>query len=212
MVSGGQPLHVVWWLVSRASGILALGLVSTSVLLGLAMASRTARRPPVRRVVSRLHEHVALVAVAAIALHGLALLGDNWLQPGLAGISVPFALHYRPLYTGIGIISGYAILLLGPSFYLRRRIGPKRWRRLHPILIVAWVLAAVHTLGSGSDAGQVWLRLVVLAPLPGIAYLGVVRLAGRNNRPHAVRAETGARPVGPAPALSTRSAGDEAVA
>lgn len=212
MVNGGQPLHVVWWLVSRASGILALVLVSASVLLGLAMASRTVRRPPVRRVVSRLHEHIALVAVAAIALHGLALLGDGWLKPGLRGISVPFALSYRPLYTGIGIIGGYAIMLLGPSFYLRRRIGPKRWRRLHPMLILAWVLAAVHTLGAGSDEGQIWLRAIVLAPIPAIAYLGVVRLATRKSRPHAVGAGAPRRAAAHSPALSVASEREEAVA
>ena len=34
------PLQYLWWLVSDASGIVALVLVSASVLLGLAMASK----------------------------------------------------------------------------------------------------------------------------------------------------------------------------
>lgn len=185
-MSRGQPLQLLPWLVSRASGIVALVLVSLGVVLGLAMASRTVHRPAARRVISRLHEHIALVALAAIALHGVALLGDRWLKPGLLGISVPFALAYRPTYTGIGILAGYIVMLLGPSFYLRRRIGVRRWRRIHPVLIVAWLLAAAHSLGAGSDSGQTWLRLIVLAPLPAVAYLAVARLAGRNARPHAV--------------------------
>src|SRR5581483_11686966 len=121
----------MWWLVSRASGIVALALVSLSVVIGLAMATKVIRRPGLKRACVRLHEHVALIALLAIAVHGLALLGDRWLRPGLRGIAVPFAISYRPQFTGLGIIAGYLALLLGPSFYVRRRIGARRWRQLH---------------------------------------------------------------------------------
>lgn len=172
----GQPLAYLWWLVSRASGVVALVAISLSVMLGLAMASRVLRRPGLKRAAARLHEHVALVALLAIGAHGLALLGDGWLKPGWKGIAVPFALSYRPQFTGAGIIAGYVALLLGPSFYLRRRIGARRWRRLHSLIAVAWVLSVVHTLGSGSDAGQLWLRAVVAVPGIPIVYLLTLRL------------------------------------
>lgn len=176
MKPGTEPINYVWWLVSRASGIVALVLVSASVLMGLAMATRVIRRPRLRRAVSRLHEHVALTALFAIGAHGLSLLGDTWLRPGWRGIAVPFALGYRPQFTGLGIIAGYLAALLGPSFYLRRRIGARRWRRLHTSILLAWVLAAVHTLGSGSDAHQPWLQALVVAPSIPIVYLLVLRL------------------------------------
>ncbi len=56
--------------MSRASGIVALGLVTLAVLLGLTMATKLLRRPG-RRTLVRLHEHVALVGLGAIAVHGL---------------------------------------------------------------------------------------------------------------------------------------------
>jgi sulfoxide reductase heme-binding subunit YedZ len=156
--------------------VVALILISVSVLLGLAMAAKMVRRPGVKRSMVRLHEHVALAALLAIAAHGLALLGDAWLRPGLRGIAVPFAMSYRPTFTGLGIIGGYLAFLLGPSFYLRRRIGARRWRALHRGTIAIWLLSAVHTLGAGSDAHTVWLRVVVLVPLAPIVYLLVLRL------------------------------------
>ncbi len=171
-----QPIHVLWWLISRASGIVALVLISLSVLMGLAMATKVLRGPGLKRAVARLHEHVALVALLAIAVHGLALLGDKWLKPGWRGIAIPFALHYRPEFTGVGIIAGYAALLLGPSFYLRRRIGARRWRKLHRATVAVWVLAVVHTIGAGSDGATLWLRCIVLAPGIPIVYLLVLRL------------------------------------
>ncbi len=174
----GHPLQYVWWLVSDASGIVALALVSLSVSLGLAMAARVLQRPGLKRGAARLHEHIALASLFAIAAHGLALLGDHWLKPGWRGITVPFALSYRPGFTGIGIVAGYLAVLLGPSFYLRRWIGVRRWRKLHRATGLVWALSVVHALGAGSDAARPWLRAVVLIPVAPIAYLLVVRTLG----------------------------------
>lgn len=192
------PLHDLWWLVSRAAGVTALLLVTAAVLLGLAMATRTLRRPALRRVAMRLHEDIAVVSLVALAVHGLALLGDAWLKPGLAGITIPFAISYRPIPTGIGILGGYLMLLLGPSFYLRRRLGAKRWRSLHRLTPAVWLMAAVHALTAGTDGTTQWLRLVVLAPLPALAYLLIVRLLSGSGRAAAGadRTAAAARPGG----------------
>jgi sulfoxide reductase heme-binding subunit YedZ len=177
-MTAADPTHYLWWLISRASGIVAVTLISTSVLLGLAMAARVlpARR---KRGDVVLHEHLAIVALVAIAVHGGTLLGDGWLHPGLAGITIPFALPYRPPFTAAGIIAGYLAVLLGPTFYVRRRIGARAWRRLHRVTPLIWILAVVHTLGSGSDAASVWLRCVVLLPLSPMVYLLAIRTFGR---------------------------------
>jgi methionine sulfoxide reductase heme-binding subunit len=193
-----EPLHYLWWLISRASGVVALALVSLSVLMGLSMAARAIPRPGWKRTVARLHEHVALTALAAVGLHGVSLLGDAWLKPGLGGIAIPFALHYRPEYTGAGIIAGYLMMVVGPSFYLRRRIGAARWRKLHRVSGAIWVLSAVHTLGAGSDGTALWLRAVVLAPVAPIAYLLVPRLA--RERPAGARRSTRRAPSATMPA------------
>jgi len=175
-MSAKDPSAYIWWLVSRASGIVALGLVTAAVLVGLTLAGRVLRRPGLNRTLMRLHEHLALVGLGAIAVHGLALLGDPWLHPGARGLAIPFAMSYRPLFTGLGIIAGYLAAVLGLSFYLRRRIGVKLWRRLHRATLLVWVLGVVHTLGGGSDAATSWLRSFVLLPAIPIAYLFVLRI------------------------------------
>src|SRR5664280_2680570 len=120
-----QPLDYGWWLASRASGTVALVLVTASVLIGLSMASGLLKRPGLKRRLVAFHEHTALVAMVLIAVHGITLLGDRTQNPGPIGILVPFATPYRPVYTGLGIIGGYLIAALGLSFYVRRRIGGK---------------------------------------------------------------------------------------
>jgi methionine sulfoxide reductase heme-binding subunit len=184
-----DPSVYIWWLVSRASGILALGLISLSVLIGLTMATKILRRPGMGRKLVRLHEHVALVGMVAIAVHGLALLGDPWLHPGVKGLTVPFAMSYRPLFTGLGLIGGYLAALLGLSFYARRRIGVRLWRKLHRATVLVWVLGIVHTIGAGSDASTLWLRAYMLLTGVPIVYLTVLRvLQSRKPSPQRVRA------------------------
>ena len=207
MKASAEPLNYVWWLAGRASGVVALVLISLSVVMGLAMAAKAIRRPGLKRAVAKLHEHVALTALGAIAIHGLTLLEDPWLKPGWRGIAVPFAITYRPVFTGLGIIAAYAAVLLGPSFYLRRHIGVRRWRKLHTLLVLAWLLAGVHTLGAGSDGRKLWLEAVVAAPVVPIVYLLVLRILKPETRAVKRDAPRGAArygPMEPAAAVSDR--------
>jgi methionine sulfoxide reductase heme-binding subunit len=177
-----DPTQYLWWLVSRASGVVALGLVTLSVLIGLTMASKLLRRPGLGKRLVKLHEHTALAGLIVIGVHGVTLLGDKWLHPGVRGIVVPFAMGYRPLFTGLGIIAGYVAALLGLSFYLRRRIGTRLWRRLHRATVLVYALGVVHALGSGTDAVSTWLRVPILASAVPVVALFVARVIPRRRR------------------------------
>jgi methionine sulfoxide reductase heme-binding subunit len=202
-----DPTPYLPWLVGRASGIVALALVTIAVLLGLTMSTKLLRRPGIGRTLMRLHEHVALVGLGAIGVHGLALLADPWLRPGVRGIAIPFAMSYKPAFTGLGIIAGYLAALLGLSFYARRRIGVKLWRKLHRATVLVWVLGVVHTLGAGSDAATQWLRAFALLPAVPIVYLLARRMLP-GSKPSARRLPTPAAPSdrAPAPASERRAA------
>jgi sulfoxide reductase heme-binding subunit YedZ len=166
----------VWWLASRASGVVALGLVTISVVLGLMMAGKLSRRPGIGRTLSAIHEQTALTGLVAIAAHGLTLLGDPWLNPGPAGISIPFVMAYKTLWVGLGISAGWLAALLGLSFYIRRRIGPRLWRRAHKATVLVYVLGVAHTLGAGTDAASPWLFFPVVASIPLVAGLFAARV------------------------------------
>jgi methionine sulfoxide reductase heme-binding subunit len=178
-MTGPDPLHYGWWLASRASGIVALGLVTLSVGLGLTMAGRIWRRRGLAKRLRTLHEHAALIGLGAIGVHGLTLLGDRWLHAQPVNLLVPFTLGYRPLLTGLGVIAGELAALLGLSFYVRRRIGSRAWRRAHRLTVLVWALGVVHALGAGTDAHTLWLRAVVLITSVPIVALFARRVATR---------------------------------
>jgi sulfoxide reductase heme-binding subunit YedZ len=178
-VSARSPVEHGWWLVSRASGVVAMVLLSLTVVIGLALAAKVFRRRGAARQLLGAHEQIALAALAATAVHGVTLLGDPWLRPGLAGIAIPFAIGYRPAFTGLGILGGYLAAALGLSFYLRRRIGPRLWRRVHRLTVVVWGLAMVHVVGAGTDVSSPWLRAMLLAIAAPVVVLAARRALPR---------------------------------
>jgi sulfoxide reductase heme-binding subunit YedZ len=167
----------LFWITSRAAGCAALLLASASVAVGLMISSK--RRSDYKRDLRAIHEALSLTALAMLALHGVSLLGDAFLRPGLAGIAIPFVSVYRPLWTGLGIVAGYGLAALGLTYYARDRIGSGRWRRLHRLIAVFWLLAIGHTLGAGTDAAQLWFLAINIAVLLPAALLLVLRWLGR---------------------------------
>jgi len=169
-----------WWIVSRSSAMVAFVLVTISVFLGLTMAGKPLRDPGFTKAVRAVHEQTALAALVAIGVHIVAVLADPWLQPGVAGVAIPFVLGLNRFWNGIGVIAAYLAFLLGLSFYLRRHIGAKRWRIAHRATIAVYVLGLFHALGAGTDTGSLPFLLFAAVTAVPIAILFVYRLgAGR---------------------------------
>jgi sulfoxide reductase heme-binding subunit YedZ len=162
----------LYWITSRAAGIVALVLSSVSVCVGLLMGGRVlkARRPDLRVA----HEALSLATLAALVVHGLTLIGDQFLHPSLGDVAVPFLSGYKTFWTSLGIVAFWAMLVLGLSYYARGRIGVQRWRKLHRFTALAWLFGLAHSLGEGTDAGQTWfLVMIAIVAVPALALLFV---------------------------------------
>jgi sulfoxide reductase heme-binding subunit YedZ len=177
-----DPGQHVWWLASRSFGVVAMVLVSLSVAVGLALSGRLRRGPGVAARVKTLHESLALSGLLAIVLHGLLLLPDPYLHPGLVGITVPFALATRPLWTAVGIVAGWLAAIVTLSFYVRGLIGVAAWRWLHRWTLAVYVLGLAHTLGSGTDAGTTWLLAMLAGSAVPVLVAGAHRVLTRDRR------------------------------
>ncbi|MGH3438916.1 MAG: DUF5134 domain-containing protein, partial [Sciscionella sp.] len=68
----------------------------------------------------------------------------------------------------LGIFALYLAVLVGPTYYFRRKIGPVRWRFLHRLALIVYVLSVWHTLLLGLDFSYYpWVRpLTWLAQIP----------------------------------------------
>ena len=165
-----------FWITSRAAGTLALLFSSVAVAVGLTVGRKLLKgRGPDLRVA---HEALSLATIVALVVHAVALLGDSFLHPSLADIAIPFVSSYMTVWTTMGIVAGWLMIILGLSFYARGRIGQQRWRKLHRFTALAWVLGLAHSLGEGTDAGQAWFLVATgVVALPAAALL-IARLSG----------------------------------
>jgi sulfoxide reductase heme-binding subunit YedZ len=174
----------LFWITSRAAGTTALLLSSLAVGLGLAMTIKLARgKGPDLRVS---HEALSLATMVAIAIHALSLLGDKFLKPSLADVTVPFVSSYKEPWMSMGILAGWAMVILGLSYYARRQIGQNRWRALHRFTSLAWLAGIVHSLGEGSDAGVTWFVVLLGVTALPAATLLAYRWTSTTDEPQAV--------------------------
>lgn len=173
----------LFWITSRAAGTAALLLSSAAVCIGLLMGGRFVKRRGYDLRVT--HEALSLATMAAIAVHGLSLIGDHFLHPSLLDVTVPFVSGYRTFWTSMGIVAGWSLIALGLSYYVRDKVGVQRWRRLHRFTALAWILGLAHSLGEGTDAGTAWfLVMTAIAVLPPLVLL-LVRTAAGSRRQRA---------------------------
>jgi hypothetical protein len=190
----------VAWLVARAAGLVAFGILTLSTWLGLGMSTRLLG-PRYQARLLGWHRTLAWTGLAAVGLHVGALLLDPMMGFGLGSVLVPFASHWRPAAVAAGVVTGWLMLMLVVSFRMRKWIGQRGWRRLHYASFGAFVLALVHALTSGTDLAGVGGPILAVVAGGPVLWLVLVRILSPARRPPARRPA----PVGAAAAQSSPS-------
>jgi sulfoxide reductase heme-binding subunit YedZ len=158
-----------FWLLARASGIAAYGLLTLSVVAGLVVKSKpfgTAIRQP---SAVDAHRFLALLGLAFVALHGVVLVLDETVEISPAALVVPGLAPYRPIWTALGVLAGNLMLLVYVSFALRKRIGQRNWRRLHWATYGIFAAATAHGLMAGTDSAAPWAQALYLGAVGAVA-------------------------------------------
>jgi methionine sulfoxide reductase heme-binding subunit len=164
------------WTVARAGGFLAYILLTASVVVGLVLSLGWRSRVWTRFVTTETHRFFTLVGLVFVGIHGAALLLDPFIGFGPLEIVLPGLSHYRPLWVALGIVGGYLAVAIWASEYARPRIGYRWWRRFHVLAFVAWMLATVHGIGTGTDTRTPWALAIYGTSLALVVGLLVVRL------------------------------------
>ena len=172
----GAGLDHAVWLGARSAGLVAYALATCSVLFGLVTATWTRDRNPGRAIVYDTHRALSLLTVLVVAGHVLLLAFDRYTQFGPTDLLVPFTSWYRPVWTGLGVLAAYVLLVVYASFYVRSRIGYKTWRTLHYATFAVFVMATAHGLRAGSDSGTLWARGLYTAAVFAVAWVVAYRL------------------------------------
>ena len=146
-----------FWYASRATGIVALLLLTAVLVLGI-LVNRQGRLPGLPRfAVTSLHRNLSLLSVAFIATHVLTAVLDTYVSiPATAGV-VPFVSGYERFWLGLGAISFDLMLAMIVTSLLRGRLNRVLWRAIHLLAYLSWPVAFAHSIGSSKDLQHGWL-------------------------------------------------------
>lgn len=180
-----------WWpfLMGDALGVAALIWSYLAVLAGLAFTTRSPRWLPLgRRRINDLHRQLSLTTLVLIAGHVLFVaVGsmNNAMTARVVDVGsalIPFDTTWNRWPYAFGIVAFYLSLVLGPTYYLRHRLGARAWKVAHRMTLVVYVLGVVHTMEfdhfsyDGPYRLGLWVAQIPLAAL--LAY----RIASPANR------------------------------
>jgi len=180
--SGQEPK--AFWYLSRSSGFVAYLLLWLSMAFGLGITNRMAKLWPGGPAAFDLHQHVSLLGIAFSLFHGLILLGDKFINTTLVGVVLPFAMEtYRPIWVGLGQTSLYLSLLVTLTFYARKKLGGQRWRTIHLLSYVAFLLVMAHGLFSGTDTTSPWAIWMYAPTGVSVLFLTVYRVLAASLKP-----------------------------
>jgi methionine sulfoxide reductase heme-binding subunit len=104
--------------------------------------------------------NAALLALVFLAIHIVTVLLDTYVTIRLVDVVLPFGAGYRPLWVGLGAIAFDLMLAVVVTSMLRRHLGHRAWRATHWLAYACWPVALLHGLGTGSDVGTTWMRVV----------------------------------------------------
>ena len=152
-----------YWYLARATGIVSLLLLTTSVVLGVLGPLRftvPGRWP--RFAIDTLHRDVSLLVIAVLVIHIVTSVLDGFAPINLLDAVLPFRSTYRPLWMGLGASSFDFLLALVVTSLVRRRLGYRAWRAIHWLAYASWPVAVLHGLGTGSDT-KAWWNLALTA-------------------------------------------------
>jgi methionine sulfoxide reductase heme-binding subunit len=157
-----QVDHAFWY-ISRAAGLSAYLMLFLNVVLGLAVNTRIMDALVARWRSFDLHEFTALLAMGLLAIHALALLGDQYIGFSLPQLLVPLGLPYRPFWTAMGIFAMYLLVVITASSYMRKQLSYKAWRAIHYLSFGAFVMAMGHGIFAGTDTTMPWAQGMYLS-------------------------------------------------
>jgi methionine sulfoxide reductase heme-binding subunit len=133
--------------VSSVVGLIALGIFTAQILLGLLLSVgyNPLRQWPRRRVkLFTFHNWLGYIGLATALLHPSILLASSTAGFRLFDIVVPIWSPTQPFENTLGAIAFYLIAFVVLTSYFRRAFGHHQWKQLHYTAYAAAAVFFVH--------------------------------------------------------------------
>ncbi len=184
----------LWWYTTRASGLVAWGLLAAGVLWGLLLSTKLVTSRPRPAWVVDLHRFLGAAGLTFVGIHVTSILLDSYVDFGLVQVLQPLAATWHPVAVAWGIVSMYLLVAVEVTSLLRARLSVRAWRLTHLLSFPVFALSTVHMLSAGTERHQpaTWFAAVLVSA-------AVVMLT-------AMRVNAATQPAGPGPAVTPAGA------
>jgi sulfoxide reductase heme-binding subunit YedZ len=165
-----------FWYASRATGIVALLLLTAVFVLGI-LVNRQGRLPGLPGfAVTNLHRNISLLATTFVAVHVLTAVLDTYVDIPIMSAVIPFTPGYERLWLGLGAISVDLMLAIIVTSLLRGRMNAALWRTIHLTAYACWPVAFLHSIYASKDLQHGPLLYLALACAASIGAAVAYRL------------------------------------
>jgi methionine sulfoxide reductase heme-binding subunit len=133
--------------VSSVLGLMAIGIFSVQILLGLLLSTgyNPVRRWPRRRLkLFTFHNWLGYIGLAIACLHPLTLLASSTARFRLFDIVVPLWSPTQPVPNTLGAVALYLVAFVVLTSYFRQVFGHHNWKLLHYTAYAAAAVFFVH--------------------------------------------------------------------
>ncbi|MFB6469469.1 ferric reductase-like transmembrane domain-containing protein [Cytobacillus sp. Hz8] len=143
------------WNLIRVSGFLAFFLFTLSIAAGL--IGRFSALKKNKPFMLELHQASGWIGFLAVVFHGLLLLNDHYAPYTWKELFIPLLSKNEPFLSGLGTISFYLFFFtIFTSDFLMKSLGKPLWKKIHFLILPAWVLMLLHGILIGTDSKEPW--------------------------------------------------------
>ncbi len=169
--------EVPWtWFVMRSSGLVAVGLLTVSVLLGL-IGPRL--RPTARLASISVHRASSVAGSLLIVAHIVLALLDKWIALDWPAALLPGVAGWERWGVAVGALAVDLLVVVLVTTATRLR-APSLWRRTHLLAYPVWALSVGHGLLVGTDGAvmRAMAMISVAVVLLGLSARVLIRPRG----------------------------------
>jgi sulfoxide reductase heme-binding subunit YedZ len=164
------------WYLTRSAGVVAYLLLAASTIWGLLLSTKMLKEIVPAALALAMHNILSWLALTFTGAHMLSLLFDNYYSYTPVDLVIPFIGPFKPGWVGLGVLGFYVMLVTTLSFYVRKQLGQKTWRKLHYLTFAAYAFVTIHGFMAGTDSSNPGMRMIYLGSTLIVLFLTNYRL------------------------------------
>jgi predicted ferric reductase len=171
-----MQLDLLLWMLARVTGLSSFLMLAISLVTGMALRSGVLDVLARNRALRSVHEFTAVLWIPLGLVHLITLVLDRTARIGALDLVVPFRVGYGTFAFGLGTIAFELFIVVAVTGWLKRYMNGTAWLWVHRLSYVAFAMAFLHSVLSGTDFSDPKISAVTWAAAMMVMLLTLARV------------------------------------